>query len=62
MNTTAVFVSAIKWREKMYHIRYEKMGGEWFYMIYKRGFLAYHFFERWNAPETAIQRLEELME
>lgn len=47
-----------------YIIRYEKMGGEWYYMIYQRVFFLffyrYQFFTRCNTPETAIETLEEL--
>ena len=44
-----------------FHIRYEKMGGEWYYMIYQSCWLVGDLFvERCNTPETAIVRLEEL--
>ena len=45
-----------------YYIRYEAMGGDWYYMIYRKvlfGFL-HLFWERWNTPESAVQRLSEL--
>jgi len=43
-----------------YYIRYEIMGGEWYYMIYQK-FLFFHmFYERWNTKESAIVRLAEL--
>ena len=45
----------------MYYIRYEKMGGAWYYMIYRQGWWGVHtFFERWNSPESAKVRLQEL--
>lgn len=45
----------------MYYIRYEKMGGDWYYMIYKATWFGFDtFFERWNTPESAKIRLEEL--
>lgn len=43
-----------------FYIRYEKMGGEYYYMIYTKFFIFNSFFERWNTPESAIARLNEL--
>ena len=44
-----------------YYIRYEKMGGQWYYMIYQsRRFFADVFVERYNKPETVLPRLKEL--
>ena len=41
--------------------RMERMGGEWFYMIYRRSwFGGLTFWERWNASESAAVRLSEL--
>lgn len=49
---------------KGYYIRYERMGGDWYYMIYKiykfLWFEQHLFFERWNTPQSATKRLEEL--
>jgi hypothetical protein len=43
-----------------YYIRYEKVGGNHCYMIYRQ-FLFFHFFyERWNSIDTAVLRLNEL--
>ena len=44
-----------------YYIRYEIMGGDWYYMIYRKRFLGHDTFEeRWNTPQSAITRLKEL--
>lgn len=44
-----------------YYIRYEKMAGQWYYMIYQsRRFFADIFIERYNKSKTALLRLEEL--
>lgn len=43
-----------------YYIRYEPMGGEWFYMIYRKRWIFHTFFERWNSSETVKIRLDEL--
>lgn len=44
-----------------YYIKKEKMGGKWYYMIYRRRWLFKDlFFERWNIPESAKVRLNEL--
>jgi hypothetical protein len=45
---------------KKYKIVPEKMGGVRYYMIYKRGWILWSFYERWNTPETAKTRLTEL--
>jgi len=46
-----------------YIIRYESIGGDWHYCIYKTHFwFGYSFFERWNKPESARVRLLELLE
>jgi len=48
---------------KKWYIKKEKMGGEWYYMIYrKRWLLKDLFFERWNTSESAKVRLRELHE
>lgn len=44
-----------------YHIRYEPIGGQWYYNIYRKTFLSgYLFLERYNTPENAKIRLAEL--
>ncbi len=44
-----------------YYIRYEKMGEDWYYMIYKSmGIFPDIFIQRCNKPESAITRLNEL--
>jgi len=43
-----------------YYIRYEQMGGEWYYMIYHRILCFDFFYERWNKAITARARLLEL--
>jgi len=43
-----------------YYIRYEVMGGNWYYMIYSRFFIFHSFYERWNTAESAKTRLSEL--
>ena len=43
-----------------YYIRYEKMGGQYYYMIYRKFMMFHSFFERWNTKESAIARLSEL--
>jgi hypothetical protein len=44
-----------------YEIRYEKMGGTYYYMIYRKKFLWFSsFFERWNTPESVDMRITEL--
>lgn len=43
-----------------YKIIEEKMGGVLYWMIYKKWMWQEVFFERWNTPETAKIRLEEL--
>jgi hypothetical protein len=43
-----------------YYIRYEQMGGEWYYMIYQKRWCGDYFSERCNKSETAVKRLEEL--
>ncbi len=47
---------------KKYYIRFEMMGGEMYYMIYKRGLFGLFniFIERWNTIESALIRLKEL--
>ena len=42
-------------------IHYEVMGGDWYYMLYrKRWLLRSVFWERCNTPETAKIRMLEL--
>jgi len=43
-----------------FYIRYERMSGEYYYMIYKRVFVFHYFYERYNTPESAATRLAEL--
>ena len=43
-----------------YYIRYEVMGGEYYYMIYRRVLCFHSFIERWNTSESAVIRLLEL--
>lgn len=44
-----------------YHIKYQPMGGEWYWMIYHKPFLGKAvFFERWNTEESAFTRMREL--
>lgn len=44
-----------------YFIKYKKMGGVIYPMIYERWFGMFEFFyERWNTIETATIRLDEL--
>ena len=43
-----------------YYIRYEPMGSEWYYMIYRISLFVDGFLERWNTPESARVRLKEL--
>jgi len=45
-----------------YIIRYMPMGGNWHYVIYKKDWFAFSYFERWNKAETAKARLLELLE
>lgn len=47
---------------KKFYIRYEVMGGDWYYMIYRKYFfgLLHCFWERWNTSESAITRINEL--
>ena len=43
-----------------YYIRYEKMGGCYYYMIYQQRWIFHRFLERWNTPASAVGRLHEL--
>lgn len=45
-----------------YYIRYEVMGSDYYYMIYRKSFfgLVHQFYERWNTPDSAISRCDEL--
>jgi len=43
-----------------YYIRYEVMGGNWYYMIYHQFFILHAFYERWNTEKSAVVRLNEL--
>lgn len=43
-----------------YYIRYEKMGGDYYYMIYQKTWFIHTFFERWNTSSSAVNRLCEL--
>lgn len=43
-----------------YYIRYELMGGKWYYMIYRKFRFSHMFYERWDTPESAVERLKEL--
>lgn len=43
-----------------FYIKFEPLGGKWYYMIYKKGIFKDTFFERWNTPKNAILRLSEL--
>lgn len=46
---------------KKYFIKVEKMGDGIYYFIYVKWFGLFEFFlERWNSPESAILRLNEL--
>jgi hypothetical protein len=47
---------------KKYYIRYELMGGVWYYMIYKKELfgLVHIFIERCNTSGYAIMRMNEL--
>ncbi len=45
-----------------YYIRYEKLNGSWYYMIYRKFFFGHLFMQRLNTPEQAIERLNELKE
>ena len=45
---------------KKYQIRFERMGGDYYYMIYRKGFFSWSFFERWNTGGRAIMRVDEL--
>ena len=46
---------------KKYFIKMERMGDNTYYFIYVRFFWLFEFFlERWNTPETAMNRLEQL--
>jgi hypothetical protein len=43
-------------------IKKEKMGGRFYWMIYRRSFFFFHqFYERWNTKESANVRLKELL-
>lgn len=43
-----------------FYIRYELHGGFWYYMIYRQFLFFHEFYERWNTPESAVLRLNEL--
>ena len=43
-----------------FFIKQELMGGRLYWMIYRRRILWNEFYERWNTPESAQQRLSEL--
>jgi hypothetical protein len=43
-----------------YEILEEMMGGEKFFMIYKKRLFGSYFFERWNSRETAERRMRDL--
>lgn len=43
-----------------YIIVYERMGGTWYYMIYKKGLFGLKFVERCNSSEYATGRIVEL--
>ena len=44
-----------------YYIKFEKMGGEYYYMIYiKRWIFPDIFLERWNSGVSANERIKEL--
>lgn len=66
MKTLSVFVliviilSTLFWDHGKFKTREEKMGGELYWMIYKKYLGQWHFYERWNTPETAKIRLKEL--
>lgn len=38
----------------------ERMGDEWYYMLYRSNIFGGYFYERWNTEETALLRLSEL--
>ena len=43
-----------------YEIKYCPMGGEWYYMIYRKILCFSVFYERWNTAEKAVKRIKEL--
>lgn len=43
-----------------FYISVEPVGGEYYFMIYKRGLFSDLFFERLNTKESALVRLSEL--
>ena len=43
-----------------YIIKPEMMGGDLYYMIYRKGLFCESFYERWNTPESAEARLKEI--
>jgi len=43
-----------------WEIKEELMGGRLYWMIYRTSIFGSYFFERWNTPETAQIRLNEL--
>jgi hypothetical protein len=45
---------------KKYFIKQELMCGKIYHIIYVKCFGIESFYERWNTPETAAKRLNEL--
>lgn len=41
-------------------IKKEIMGGDWYWMIYRKSIFGSIFWERWNTSESAAARLKEL--
>ena len=51
-----------QWRIEMteYYIRYEPLGTDYYYMIYRKTWFTHTFFERWNKSSSAVARVNQL--